>query len=86
MELDAASEVTASVGTGIGGSIDVSAGQAVALGAAIYLRLRRASLAAYEALCRELSQDVHSRTVLDELLRLGLVRLDGETVVATARS
>lgn len=40
----------------------------------------------FESLCRELSQDVHPRTVLDELLRLGLVRLDGETVVATARS
>jgi hypothetical protein len=40
----------------------------------------------FEALCRELSQDVHPRTVLDELLRLGLVALDGENVVATATS
>lgn len=40
----------------------------------------------FESLCRELSQDVHPRTVLDELLRLGLVRLDGESVVAIARS
>ncbi|HRI17398.1 MAG TPA: DUF6502 family protein [Burkholderiaceae bacterium] len=40
----------------------------------------------FESLCRELSQDVHPRTVLDELLRLGLVRLDGESVVAVARS
>lgn len=37
----------------------------------------------FESLSRELSQDVHPRTVLDELLRLGLVALsdDGETVV-----
>lgn len=34
----------------------------------------------FEALAREVSQDVHPRTVLDELLRLGLVRLDGEVV------
>lgn len=34
----------------------------------------------FEALAREVSQDVHPRTVLDELLRLGLVRLDGEQV------
>ena len=40
----------------------------------------------FESLCRELSQDVHPRTVLDELLRLGLVALDGDDVVATARS
>ena len=40
----------------------------------------------FESLCRELSQDVHPRTVLDELLRLGLVALDGENVVATATS
>lgn len=40
----------------------------------------------FESLCRELSQDVHPRTVLDELLRLGLVALDGDDVVATATS
>lgn len=38
----------------------------------------------FETLCRELSQDVHPRAVLDELLRLGLVALDGENVVVTA--
>lgn len=37
----------------------------------------------FEALAREVSQDVHPRTVLDELLRLGLVRLDGDSVVPT---
>lgn len=35
----------------------------------------------FESLCRELSNDVHPRAVLDELLRLGQVRLDGERVV-----
>jgi hypothetical protein len=40
----------------------------------------------FEALCRELSNDVHPRTVLDELLRLGHVALDGEQVVVTASS
>jgi hypothetical protein len=40
----------------------------------------------FETLCRELSNDVHPRTVLEELLRLGLVALDGERVVAIARS
>jgi len=40
----------------------------------------------FETLCRELSNDVHPRTVLDELLRLGHVRLDGERVVPIATS
>jgi hypothetical protein len=40
----------------------------------------------FEALCHELSNDVHPRTVLDELLRLGHVALDGERVVARATS
>jgi hypothetical protein len=40
----------------------------------------------FETLCRELSNDVHPRTVLDELLRLGHVELDGESVVALASS
>ncbi|MEP7297087.1 MAG: DUF6502 family protein [Burkholderiales bacterium] len=35
----------------------------------------------FEELAREVSQDVHPRTVLDELLRLGQVRLDGEQVI-----
>jgi hypothetical protein len=35
----------------------------------------------FEKLCRECSIDVHPRAVLDELLRLGLVKLDGERVV-----
>lgn len=40
----------------------------------------------FESLCRKLSTDVHPRTVLDELLRLGLVGLDGERVVVLAGS
>jgi hypothetical protein len=40
----------------------------------------------FEALAREVSTDVHPRTVLDELLRLGLASLDGETVVPQARA
>lgn len=38
----------------------------------------------FETLCRELSNDVHPRSVLDELLRLGQVGLDGERVVVLA--
>jgi hypothetical protein len=40
----------------------------------------------FESLCRELSNDVHPRTVLDELLRLGHVAIDGERVVLRATS
>jgi hypothetical protein len=35
----------------------------------------------FETLCRELSNDVHPRAVLDELLRLGHVALEGDRVV-----
>ena len=40
----------------------------------------------FEALAREVSTDVHPRTVLDELVRLGLVRVRGEVVEVTAKS
>jgi len=40
----------------------------------------------FETLARELSQDVHPRTVLDELVRLGLVRVDGDVVVPASAS
>jgi Family of unknown function (DUF6502) len=40
----------------------------------------------FETLCGGLSSDVHPRAVLDELLRLGLVTLDGERVVMRATS
>ena len=42
--------------------------------------------ASFETLARELSQDVHPRTVLDELIRLGLVRVDGDLVVPASAS
>jgi|CXWL01.1.fsa_nt_gi hypothetical protein len=35
----------------------------------------------FESLSRELSLDVHPRTVMDELLRLGLVSLEGDLLV-----
>jgi len=40
----------------------------------------------FDSLAREISQDVHPRTVLDELLRLGLVRLDGDQAVPVSRA
>lgn len=40
----------------------------------------------FEALARELSSDVHPRTVLAELERLGLVVIDGEQVVPQAQA
>lgn len=42
--------------------------------------------ASFESLAREISQDVHPRTVLDELVRLGLVRLDGELLIPISTS
>lgn len=47
---------------------------------------RTGSKRSFESLCRELSNDMHPRTVLDELLRLGQVALDGDRVVALASS
>ncbi len=40
----------------------------------------------FEGLCRELSNDVHPRAVLDELLRLGQVVLDGDHVSVAAQA
>lgn len=42
---------------------------------------RSGSGASFDTLARELSSDVHPRTVLDELIRLGLVGLEGDEVV-----
>ncbi len=42
--------------------------------------VRTGARRSFEALCLELSSDVHPRSVLDELLRLGAVALDGERV------
>ncbi len=47
---------------------------------------RAGSGRSFESLCRELSNDVHPRAVLDELLRLGQVALDGERVVMLTES
>jgi hypothetical protein len=47
---------------------------------------RSGSGTTFESLARELSQDVHPRTVLDELLRLGLVQLEGDLVVPASAS
>ncbi len=40
----------------------------------------------FETLAREVSVDVHPRTVVEELLRLGLVRAEGELLVPQAAS
>lgn len=40
----------------------------------------------FEALAREVSVDVHPRTVMDELLRLGLVTLEGDLLIPVSLS
>lgn len=40
----------------------------------------------FESLARDISSDIHPRTVLEELIRLGLVTLEGDTVVPAARA
>lgn len=40
----------------------------------------------FESLAREISSDVHPRTLLEELVRLGLVTVEGEWVVLAAKS
>jgi hypothetical protein len=42
--------------------------------------LKRHGDASFESLVKELSTDVHSRTVCDELIRLGLLDADGDTL------
>jgi hypothetical protein len=41
---------------------------------------RQGSTRSFEKLARSVNRDVHPRSLLEELLRLGLVRLEGETV------
>lgn len=43
-------------------------------------------LPSFEALAREISRDVHPRTVLEELLRLGIVEMHGERVRVVAQA
>lgn len=45
---------------------------------------RNGAAPSFEALAREISTDVHPRTVLDELLRLGLVAIEQDVVSARA--
>jgi Family of unknown function (DUF6502) len=40
----------------------------------------------FESLAREVSVDVHPRTVMDELLRLGLVTLEGDLLIPVSTS
>jgi len=47
---------------------------------------RNGARRSFESLCRELSNDVHPRTVLDELLRLGQVGIEGDNVVVLAQA
>jgi Family of unknown function (DUF6502) len=42
---------------------------------------RQGTEPSFETLARQLSSDVHPRTLLEELLRLGIVQLDGDDVV-----
>lgn len=42
---------------------------------------RHGDMPSFEALAREVSSDVHPRTLLEELLRLELVRVEGDEVV-----
>jgi Family of unknown function (DUF6502) len=41
---------------------------------------RQGDAPSFESLARSVTQDVHPRSLLDELVRLGLVALDGDTV------
>ncbi|MFM2119737.1 MAG: hypothetical protein RL722_1205, partial [Pseudomonadota bacterium] len=47
---------------------------------------RMGNVPSFEALAREVSSDVHPRTLLDELQRLGLVHADGEQVMLDSDS
>lgn len=47
---------------------------------------RSGSGVSFESLARSVSSDIHPRTVLEELIRLGLVRLGDDKVVPTAQS
>lgn len=54
---------------------------------AVVERLPRSGPApSFESLAREISSDVHPRTLLEELVRLGLVTVEGEWVVLAAKS
>ena len=48
--------------------------------------LRSGAGVSFESLARDLSSDVHPRTVLEELIRLGLVVLEGDKVVPASKA
>jgi hypothetical protein len=47
---------------------------------------RQGAAPSFETLAQSVTRDVHPRSLLDELCRLGLARLDGETVHLASRS
>jgi Family of unknown function (DUF6502) len=47
---------------------------------------RQGTAPSFEALAQSVTRDVHPRSLLDELCRLGLAQLDGDTVHVTSRS
>lgn len=55
-------------------------------GGALRERLPRQGPLSFETLAREVSTDVHPRTLLEELVRLALVRVEGDEIVLDARS
>ncbi len=47
---------------------------------------RQGAAPSFEALAQSVTRDVHPRSLLDELCRLGLAQLEGDTVRVTSRS
>jgi Family of unknown function (DUF6502) len=47
---------------------------------------RQGAAPSFEALAQSVTRDVHPRSLLDELCRLGLARLEGDTVHAASRT
>ena len=47
---------------------------------------RQGAAPSFEALAQSVTRDVHPRSLLDELCRLGLAQLDGDTVRVTSRT
>lgn len=46
---------------------------------------RTGAAPSFESLAQSVSKDIHPRTLLDELVRLGLARLDGDTLTLAAQ-
>lgn len=60
--------------------------QSTASGSASRALPRQGAAPSFESLAREVSSDVHPRTLLDELQRLGAVRIDGDLVHLDAQA